>query len=240
MHDNSHAHLNGGLLQRLWVVFNCLPECNFKMRLRFFMAFSRFVPTPIRRMSPIRASIEHYTPQPGDTVVDGGAFPGDFTIFASRRVGPSGRVFAFEPNPKNFACLQRQVAAFGCSNVVLVPKGLWHSDCSMRMSGTGVSVQLSAEGEHSVELVALDAEMKRLGVARVDFLKLDIEGAEPEALKGGMKTLMKNCVHLAVACYHDYEGHETRGEIERVLRSAGYDFEVGCPERPNLYAQKKP
>jgi FkbM family methyltransferase len=224
------------LLHTLWALFNALPEGTLKMRLRFFLAFSRIVPSSISKMSPIRASIYHYTPAPGDTVVDAGAFPGDFTVFAARRVGPSGKVIAFEPNPVNFKRLQRHVAAFGCTNVVLLPKGLWSREASMQMGGAGVDTHLGAQGEHTVELVTLDGELARLGVAKVDFIKMDIEGAEVEALKGARQTLARQRVNLAIASYHDFEGHPTRRPIEEFVAGLGYTFVTEYPQRQNTYA----
>ena len=222
-------------LNKLWKIFNAMPEGRFKTRLRLSMAFHPLLPRRIQRMSPIRASINNYQPQPGDVVVDAGAFPADFTIYASRRVGPQGRVLAFEPNPVNYAVLQGQVRAFGCINVTVLPYGLWDSDCEMNMAGSGVDAQLEQTGAHKVKLVALDLELARLGIAKVDMIKMDIEGAEPEALLGSTKTLSNYPVNLAIACYHEVAGHETRTAIERLVTGLGYQYVIGFPERMNLY-----
>ena len=209
-----------------------------KMRLRFFMAFNPLIPKAIRRMSPVLASTYKHSPQPGDIVIEGGAFPGDFTIFASRKVGEKGHVYAFEPNPVNFAHLQRHVTAFGCANVTLIPKGLWNEDCEKKMAGKGVESHLQGDGAIAVKLASIDSEMARRGVTRVDFVKMDIEGAEPEALKGASRMLTSNSAKLAIASYHDFEGHETRTAIEKILTPMGYTFVVDFPERQNLYAWK--
>lgn len=229
----------GSFLHFVWTFFNRIPECPFKMRLRFFMAFSRLMPEAIRRMSPVLASSYKHAPQPGDTVIEGGAFPGDFTIFASRQVGPTGRVFAFEPNPSNFAHLKRHIEAFKCTNVTLIPKGLWSHDCQRKMAGRGVESHLQNDGAVDVELVAIDSEMKRRGVTKVDFVKMDIEGAEPEAVRGAAEILRNSSAKLAIASYHDFEGHETRTAIEQTLQTLGYKFVVDFPERQNLYAWRE-
>jgi FkbM family methyltransferase len=226
-------------LHFLWTFFNRIPECPLKMRLRFFMAFSPFVPQSIRRMSPVLASSYKHAPQPGDIVVEGGAFPGDFTIFASKKVGPQGHVYAFEPNPSNYSHLKRHVAAFHCTNVTLIPKGLWSHDCEKKMAGRGVESHLQGNGTIDVKLASIDSEMSRLGVSKVDFIKMDIEGAEPEALTGAAKILGSNSVKMAIASYHDFEGHETRTGIEKILAPKGYKFVVDFPERQNLYAWKE-
>ena len=227
-------------LTRLWKCFNTLPEGGVKMRLRFFLAFSPLVPGAVRRMSPIRASTFRHVPRPGEVIVDGGAFPGDFTVYASRKVGPSGRVLAFEPNPRNFLVLERSVRRAGCANVTLVPKGLWSVGRSGGMSGEGVDSAVAREGgsEHAIELVTLDGELASLGIDRVDFIKLDIEGAETEALRGAVDTLRRHPVRLAIGTYHQVEGHTTQADCERILAGLGYEFVTEYPKRPNTYAWK--
>lgn len=222
-----------------WTFFNRIPESPFKMRLRFFLAFNRLVPEKIRRMSPVLASSFKHKPQPGDTVVEGGGFPGDFTIYASKKVGAKGHVYAFEPNPINFSHLKRHIAAFNCTNVTLIPKGLWSHDCEKKMTGRGVESHLQGDGTIDVQLASMDSEMERQGVKKVDFIKMDIEGAEPEALQGAVKILRSNSVKLAIASYHDFEGQETRTGIEKMLTPLGYKFVVDFPERQNIYGWKE-
>jgi len=231
--------MHSSFLIFIWKFFNRLPESPFKMRLRFFMAFNRLVPEKIRRMSPVLASSYKHKPQPGDTVVEGGGFPGDFTIYASRKVGANGHVYVFEPNPINFSHLKRHVEAFDCKNVTLIPKGLWSHDCEKKMTGRGVESHLEDAGTIAVKLASIDSEMERRGVTKVDFIKMDIEGAEPEALQGAVKILGSNSAKLAIASYHDFEGHETRSGIEKMLTPLGYKFVVDFPERQNIYGWKE-
>jgi len=132
--------------------------------------------------------------RPGMIVLDVGAHVGYYTLLAARMVGPHGRVYAFEPEPENYALLAKNVALNGFSNVRLVPKA------AMATSGTA-SLFISAQGNdrHSVfpnprslrretsrevACVALDDFLQAEGWPPVDLVKLDIEGAEPLALDG--------------------------------------------------------
>ncbi|MGB8852065.1 MAG: FkbM family methyltransferase [Pirellulales bacterium] len=223
----------------LWRVFNALPEGRAKMRLRFFMAFNRIVPRFIQVRSPIRASIFKGSPESGNVVVDAGAFPGDFTVYASRRVGPSGRVIAFEPHPLNFERLRRNVAAFGCDNVIFVNKGLWSYDGQLTISNDGgVSATIGSHGL-LIQVASLDHEIERLGITKVDFIKMDIEGAEIRALEGCGQILKTNDVRLAIGSYHEFEGQVTYPRVESILRDSGYETITEYPWRLNTYANRK-
>jgi FkbM family methyltransferase len=227
------------IMDGIWHLFNAIPEGPFKMRLRFFLAFQKGMPRAIRDRSPIRASIFDHVPQPGEVVVDAGAFPGDFTVFASRKVGPTGRVIAFEPHPRNFARMMSNVRAFHGENVTFIQKGLWSHDCTMTITGDGVDAHVAKEGGLTIELASLDAELKRLEVPRVDFIKMDIEGAEIRALEGAVQALAANRAHLAIGSYHEFEGEVTQPRVEKLLAAAGYKFKNDYPLRPNTYAWKE-
>ncbi len=228
-----------GIYDKLWQVFNKIPEGPFKMNIRLWLAATRILPHFITKMSPIRASTFKHMPQPGDVVVDGGAFPGDFTIFASKKVGAEGRVLTFEPNPQNFEMLKSHVERIGLSNVLLLNKGLWSSNCQMKMAAEGVDAHLTSKGTVPVQLVTLDSELQRLAIDHVDFIKMDIEGAEVEALKGATGILRRHPAKLAVGSYHEHEGVPTKEGVAQILKELGYSFVNDYPHRPNTYAWKE-
>src|SRR5690242_7217517 len=73
---------------------------------------------------PFETRIVTLALQPGDVVVDDVANIGYYTLLFSRAVGETGKVYAFEPDPDNYAFLERNVAANGCPNVTLVPEAV--------------------------------------------------------------------------------------------------------------------
>ena len=127
----------------------------------------------------------------GQTVLDIGANIGYFTLLLARQVGPTGRVFAFEPDPTNFGLLQRNVAANGYSNVSFVQRAVWSATGPLRL-------YLSDEnkGDHrvydsddgraalTIEAVRLDDYFASLPDLRVDVVKMDVQGSEAHALSG--------------------------------------------------------
>ncbi len=135
--------------------------------------------------------------RPGMTFVDLGANIGYHSILASRLVGPTGKVYAFEPDPYTFEYLAKNCAANQCGNVELVNAAMT-DQCGMApffSAGWGSFVlshgapQLpnSLSGASSplrVRTTTADAFFAARGWPRIDLIKMDIEGSEGVALEG--------------------------------------------------------
>ncbi len=133
---------------------------------------------------------------PGDVVYDVGANVGYFTLLASRLVGPTGRVVAFEPNPTTLSRLRHHLALNDATNVTVVPVGLADRDGEAEFhsvaganSGASSLRALDDSTVSRIELARLDRLVDELGLRLPDFVKLDIEGAELVALRGMATTL---------------------------------------------------
>jgi FkbM family methyltransferase len=187
----------------------------------------------------------------GDVVVDAGAYEGVFSILASRLIGPEGRVIAFEPDSQNRLRLEANIRSNRCGNIMVVAKGLWSSDGALRFCESGGDFScISSEDldtpvsngwnyNTTVEVTSLDAELERLGVDRLDFLKADVEGAEIEMLKGGKRLLEGGEVRSSIASYHTVEGRMSCYAVEDELRSYGYEAETNFPHHPTTYGWKE-
>lgn len=145
----------------------------------------------------------------GMIVVDVGAFVGYYTLLASRLVRDSGRVYAFEPHPKNYDYLLRNILANGCRNVTAVNKAVF--------SSTGwYALAVHREADHfwlappysslsdavTVPTVTLDDFFRQEGWPSIDLIKMDIEGGEQAAL-GGMRELSRRNPHLQLIMEYD-------------------------------------
>ncbi|MGD9509563.1 MAG: FkbM family methyltransferase [Geminicoccaceae bacterium] len=136
---------------------------------------------------------------PGDHAVDAGAHIGYFTVVLAKRIGPSGRVRAFEPEQRNFALLKANCILNGCTNVELQPVALG------ARSGRG-QLYLGQDnlGDHRLHPVAgreaCAVDVVRLddcqGGDRLDFLKLDTQGSEAAILSGAIETIRANADRL--------------------------------------------
>ncbi len=172
---------------------------------------------------------------PGMTVLDVGANVGQFTLVAARRVGPSGRVHAFEPTPELAAHILRNLDLNGLENVAV--NAIAVSDEAGR--ATLHLVQPDDPGENSivdpspgartleVPTVTLDGYIAEHEVGRVDVIKIDIEGAEIPALRGAPGLLSGDESPVLVLEFHPktlaFSGH-TPDDLLGLLNSHGYAF----------------
>jgi FkbM family methyltransferase len=137
--------------------------------------------------------------QPGMTVVDLGAHYGLYTLLASRKVGENGRVFAFEPSERENRKLRQHVRLNRVHNVKVETFAVGAQDGTaelyvcMGQSTSFNSLRPPAVEEQTrrveVPLVKLDTYLAQAGIETVDFVKLDVEGAELDVLKGADRLL---------------------------------------------------
>jgi FkbM family methyltransferase len=182
-------------------------------------------------------------PREGALAFDAGAFCGELTLVLARKVGPRGRVVAFEPDAGNRAWLQRNVERAGFKNVTVIDRGLWSETTRLRFAGNqGWLSKLDPTGTaaNTVEIPVVGFEEAcRLAGGVPDFVKMDIEGAEVEALEGSFDFVRAQRIHFAIASYHDRGGQPSSALLEPLFRKAGYEVETGFPEHPTTWAWKR-
>ena len=145
----------------------------------------------------------------GDVVLDGGANVG---VFTRKALNAGARtVIAIEPAPENVETLRRNFATeIASGRVVLQPVGLWNQPSELPLNVNGDnsardSFVLDPGARVSTVMVPLrtiDSLVETLALSRVDFIKLDIEGAEKKALAGARQTLNRFHPRLAIAMEH--------------------------------------
>jgi FkbM family methyltransferase len=148
------------------------------------------------------------TVQPGNVVVDVGAHIGTFDDDALRR--GASKLILIEPDPLNVECIRRNFPKeIAEGRVIIVPEGAWSSRSTLEFStgvsnsGTGSFVRHENGSQTmSVPVRPLDEILADLGIAKIDYIKMDIEGAEREALKGAYKTLRGSKPVLMMDHYH--------------------------------------
>ena len=144
-------------------------------------------------------------PMPGDCVIDAGACFGDTALAFASGAGEAGSVHAFEIDPANLAVAQANVAQNSRvrSRVRLNPLALGSEAGTLYRHGSGPGAQVRADpGGEPVEVTTLDAYADARHLGRVDFIKMDIEGAEMDALLGARQTLERDRPRLAISLYH--------------------------------------
>ncbi len=172
---------------------------------------------------------------PGDVFYDIGANIGFFSLIAARKVGPQGFVYAFEPVPENASAIARSAALNGFNNLKMLPYAVGAADGratlnlarhigGATLASAGVPPDL--RGQLEVDLVTVDSMIKKHGLRPPSLVKIDVEGAELEALTGMRLTL---ATHRPCVVYEiddaSRDGFERKAaEIADFMTSAGYSL----------------
>ena len=146
--------------------------------------------------------------QSGDIVLDCGANVGVFVKKALSR--GAARVIAIEPAPENIAVLRKNFAAeIASGKVTIYEKGVWDKDDVLGMhidpaDSARDSFVRQSEGakELRIPVTTIDHLVAELGLPRVDFIKMDIEGAERHAVAGARQTIQRFRPRMAICVYH--------------------------------------
>jgi FkbM family methyltransferase len=165
--------------------------------------------------------------QPGDVVVDGGANVGVFALALAQRVGPSGRVVAFEPAQGTRALLEANVALNGCSWLDVRAEALSDAAGTAELrdeapgSGTATMYGHAGEATVTVETTTLDAAV---GDLPVDWVKLDVEGAEAKVLRGAVGVLSRSRPRIVMEVEPDLlaRAGSSLGEVQEIAADLGY------------------
>ena len=189
----------------------------------------------------------HFIPEKGAVVFDVGGELGFETAQFAELVGQRGKVFVFECMPEHVIRLNRLAKEY--TNIQVINRACWNSDTELeffvgKTPGSNTAVpdakgqrgQLLADCNDVLRVAAqpLDTLWKDVhGGKPVDFLKMDIEGAEYEALDGATEMLAAT-KFAVIAAYHIRDGITTAARVDTTLRVAG--FKTRIDENFHVYA----
>jgi FkbM family methyltransferase len=138
-------------------------------------------------------------------------------------VGPSGQVVAIEPNSRNRLQLENNINLNGITNATIVPLAAWSHAGKFRWRGDSAEPVWHKIDESSgiglVDAVTVDDLVHRFALTRVDWIKLDVRGAEVEMLKGAEQSILRFHPVLLI------EVHGTLHALEAFLRQFGYSID---------------
>jgi FkbM family methyltransferase len=174
--------------------------------------------------------------KPGMVFFDVGAHCGQYTLVASRLVGAAGQVHSFEPDPLTSTQLRSNVVLNGLGNVTVNQAAVGAADATVTFfessaqyagtSGLRPSPYFSGKS-YPVACTTLDTYLRRRGLAKIDAMKVDIEGAELDLLLSTKDVLASDRRPIIVMEFNNAGqqrfGHELN-ESEQVLRQYGYDI----------------
>ncbi|MFC1882019.1 FkbM family methyltransferase [Thermodesulfobacteriota bacterium] len=187
-------------------------------------------------------------PGKGDVIFDCGAHVGNCAIIFSRLVGPTGLVISLEPFEEAFALLEKRLQKMKLDNVIPLKKGLWNLTDQLPvtvLSDTLYSridpekISDGSAGDSTINVTTIDWVVEDLKLTRLDMIKMDIEGAEIEALHGAAKTLQTLRPCLAIASYHQRNGQQTFKAMENALIQEDYSVNTVFPPHLTTCAKYK-
>jgi FkbM family methyltransferase len=156
--------------------------------------------------------IEQFRPKEGDIVVDIGAHIGLYTIIGSKCVGGKGKVVAIDADPNNFEMLNRNIKLNKLTNVLALNHIVYSKEMELELvdygrmlgfDGKTKNMTLAAHGgtpgqtDTPVQANTLDNLLQRNGIKEVNWMKIDVEGAEYEVLKGA-RNILSNSKNISI------------------------------------------
>lgn len=165
-------------------------------------------------------------PEPGDIVLDCGASWGDTTVMFAKMVGPEGQVHAFEFVPDTVCIFELNLQAnLDLENRVQLCRRPVGRDSGEQYPSKAQDPGPGADLEEAQigETIAIDDYVKQQDLARVDFIKMDIEGSEIDALDGAATTVQRWHPRLAISAYH---GWDDLLELPRLIRDLAPGYQL--------------
>lgn len=168
----------------------------------------------------------------GDIVIDAGANNGYISLLFSKLAGKSGMVYAFEPDSINIDTIKLNIALNELgADISIQELLLWNENILVdfyEAGSVGSSAVWMPDDEKVVKknAVTIDDWVAQNGISKLDFVKMDIEGAEIQALEGCVETIRTLKPDFAIASYHIVDGQPTFIKLEEFFKSINYPYKT--------------
>jgi FkbM family methyltransferase len=166
-----------------------------------------------------------YQPQRGEVHLDVGAQVGVYTLLAASE---GATVYSIEPDSNNRRFLERNLKNNGL-NSTIISKGAWNKSTTLNWRSQTAMSSIQGVGMlpfhlpalDTIEVETIDQMVEQLRISKVDVIKMDIEGAEIEAVEGASNTIRTHKPVLLIEAYHIREGRPTKDKLVQFLRTLG-------------------
>lgn len=197
----------------------CINDCTFILKdLESFVIVSPEFESEVQN---------YFKPKEGDVFVDIGAHIGKYTIQAAKKIGDSGKVVAVEAHPENYRYLLKNISENDLQNRVIA-YNLAACDKAKKLrlfigdaGGHHSIIKNFGKGYIEVQGYPLDWIIDKLKIDKVDWIKIDVEGAECSVLRGLKNTLVNFSPKLIVEVLN-----ENYNEVIKLLYSLDYNFKI--------------
>lgn len=169
------------------------------------------------------------SPEKIKNVISGGACDGATSLYFANEFKNLEKLYAFEPMYQAFKKEAVDKLINETNKIEIVEKGLYENSGELNLiknnASSRINTYLESEITEKIKVTSIDDFIKEKNIEKVDFIKMDIEGSELPALKGGEKTLISHRPQLAICIYHSYNDlFEIPIYLDKVLKD--YKFEI--------------
>lgn len=175
--------------------------------------------------------VTEYLKKTEGVFIDIGSCVGRYTIMVGRQIGIRGKVLSIEPEPRNFAALQRNIQLNHLNNVCALNVACWSSNEELKLflapCNSGGHSNIEPFEQHiMVKGLRLDDILRDLGWSDVNVIKIDVEGATAQVLAGAEETLSSNDQLQIIFEHYNEQAFE---KCRRILEGHGYIIRPMAP-----------
>lgn len=174
-----------------------------------------------------------YRVQENDCIIDAGANNGHLSVLFSKIVKNKGVVYAFEPDRFNIESIKKNINLNNDlpNNIKIIDALLWNKEelLDFYEAGTVGSSAVWIPNNDKVvkkQAISIDNWVIKNNIEQLNFVKMDIEGAEIEALEGCVQTIQRLQPNFAIASYHYVNGEQTYIKLENFFKAMNYPYKT--------------
>lgn len=158
-------------------------------------------------------------------IIDCGANIG-LSVIYMKRLYPSAEILAFEPDDTNYSLLEKNIDSFGFSGVILKKEAVWIENTTLQFSSEGTMTSKITAGRQADNTINVKAvRLKDILVKEVDFLKIDIEGAEYQVLTD-IASQLYQVKNLFLEYHGTFEQNAELTEMINIISKSGFKFYI--------------
>lgn len=175
-------------------------------------------------------------PNDGDIIISGGAYHGESSIWFADRIKQNGKIYSFEADKDNFNNFQENIIENNLTDIIIgINKCLWDKNRKVSLNKNNIdNASFCSEEKEGdiIDAITIDYFVEQNNIKNVDFIKLDIEGAEINAIKGAVETINKFKPKICISVYHNVNDIF---EIPLLLKSILPDYKLYLSHKSNCW-----